>query len=452
MGYKPDTILASMRRLGAPRANEDDTILAAVRGRVLNRPRLAALLGERGHVLAGEADAELLAHLYEEFGAALVYALDGMFALAVWDRRVDQVLLARDRFGEETLFYAEQDGSLGFGPDPRELAGAGAGRLDPAVVSDYLQRGHVPPDRSILSTVSQLAPGSTLSWRPGGAPEAVRYWRLPEASDPGGESREEVLAELGRLLGRSVRLRLDDDPRPRVILGTGRGGAALAAVAAREAAVPLRTVAAGLDREAAAAAASLAAEIGAEHQELVVDVDGLAAAALAALSRASHPQGDPAALPLPVLAQAGAGMDGVALGAAGVGELGDPNSTQAALALRSPFLDYQLAEFTVTLPPALRGEGDGLLAALAGRRSLPAGLERTVALPVAGWLRGALAPTLEAELEQGPAVAGGWVDAASIGDACRRHLRGSDDRSTELWRALVLSRWLAAPEGENDGG
>src|SRR5262245_8846540 len=95
-----------------PLANEDGPIWAALDGEIYNHPRLQALLRERGHELRTGTDTEVLVHLYEEYGADLVHALEGMFAFAIWDARRGELLLARDRFGEKPLFYAARGGQL----------------------------------------------------------------------------------------------------------------------------------------------------------------------------------------------------------------------------------------------------------------------------------------------------------------------------------------------------
>src|SRR3954466_16239397 len=60
-------------------ANEDGTIWAALNGEIYNHPELQASLQSKGHRLASRVDTEVLVHLYEEYGAEMVHALEGMY-------------------------------------------------------------------------------------------------------------------------------------------------------------------------------------------------------------------------------------------------------------------------------------------------------------------------------------------------------------------------------------
>src|SRR3954471_5325892 len=90
-----------------PLSNEDGTVWAVLNGEIYNHPRLQALLRGRGHTLRSDTDTEVLVHLYEDHGDALVHALEGMYAFAIWDRPNRRLLAARDRLGEKPLFYRE---------------------------------------------------------------------------------------------------------------------------------------------------------------------------------------------------------------------------------------------------------------------------------------------------------------------------------------------------------
>src|SRR5215210_6728976 len=134
-----------------PVSNEDGTVWAALNGEIYNHPELQQGLRSRGHRLASGVDTEVLVHLYEESGAAMVHALEGMYAFAVWDSRRGQLLVVRDRFGEKPLFYARQGTELAFASELDALLEGLDGGLDvdPAAVDAFFVFGYVPGPGSI---------------------------------------------------------------------------------------------------------------------------------------------------------------------------------------------------------------------------------------------------------------------------------------------------------------
>jgi asparagine synthase (glutamine-hydrolysing) len=145
------------RRLGVidvaggrqPVSNEDGTVWATLNGEVYNHPALRERLLGSGHRFASGVDTEVLVHLFEEDGAAMVHALEGMYAFALWDARQQELLLVRDRFGEKPLFYAQHGGELLFASELDALL-AGMNHepdLDPASVDAFFVFGYVPGPR-----------------------------------------------------------------------------------------------------------------------------------------------------------------------------------------------------------------------------------------------------------------------------------------------------------------
>src|SRR4051812_38229293 len=97
-----------------PVCNEDRTVWAVLNGEIYNHPELQGRLRGKGHRLASGVDTEVLVPLYEDYGPAMVNALEGMYAFALWDTGREELLVVRDRFGEKPLFYVEQDGDIAF--------------------------------------------------------------------------------------------------------------------------------------------------------------------------------------------------------------------------------------------------------------------------------------------------------------------------------------------------
>ncbi|MGH3113851.1 MAG: asparagine synthase (glutamine-hydrolyzing), partial [Gaiellaceae bacterium] len=89
-----------------PIATEDGRYWAMQNGEVYNHVELRAELAALGRRFATTCDTEVIAHAYAEWGPACLDRLNGDFALAVWDRREQELFLARDRFGVRPLFVA----------------------------------------------------------------------------------------------------------------------------------------------------------------------------------------------------------------------------------------------------------------------------------------------------------------------------------------------------------
>src|SRR5436309_13205256 len=148
-----------------PLSNEDGTVWAVLNGEIYNHPRLQGLLRARGHTLRTGTDTEVLVHLYEDHGDALVHALEGMYAFAIWDAKARRLLIARDRLGEKPLFYRDAGDHLSFASELTPLLRAGiAGELDPAVVDEFFVLGYVPSPSAIVRGVRQLSPAHLLRW------------------------------------------------------------------------------------------------------------------------------------------------------------------------------------------------------------------------------------------------------------------------------------------------
>ena len=104
-----------------PIGNEDGSVQVIQNGEIYNYRELAEELRARGHTLATSSDTEVIAHLYEDEGPRFVERLRGMFAIAVWDRKRERLVLARDRFGIKPLYVRETAGSLAFASELKAL-------------------------------------------------------------------------------------------------------------------------------------------------------------------------------------------------------------------------------------------------------------------------------------------------------------------------------------------
>lgn len=104
-----------------PWANEDESVWVLLNGEIFNFIELRRALEQRGHRFKTRSDTEVIVHLYEDFGDAFVDHLNGQFALALWDKKQQRLVLARDRSGIRPLFYTQQAGRLAFASEVKAL-------------------------------------------------------------------------------------------------------------------------------------------------------------------------------------------------------------------------------------------------------------------------------------------------------------------------------------------
>ncbi len=216
-----------------PVRGEDGAVCAVVNGEIYNFGELRDRLRRRGHRFSTRSDAEVIPHAWEEFGEHALEALTGMFALALWDRAREQLVLARDRMGEKPLYYAEVDGGLVFGSELRALLAhpAVGRRLDVGGVARYLAFDYVPDHHSILEGVQKLPPGH---WLHAGADKisVAAYWDLSFRPD---ERLDEAAwcEQIRHGFDRAVEMRLASDVPLGCFVSGGIDSTAVAATAAR---------------------------------------------------------------------------------------------------------------------------------------------------------------------------------------------------------------------------
>lgn len=260
-----------------PISNEDGTVHVVFNGEIYNYRELRRDLELRGHHFRTDTDTECLVHLYEERGRDFVHELRGMFAIAVWDARRDQLLLVRDRLGIKPLYYREEAGGVLFGSELKALRAAPGldWTIDRRAVALYLAFGYIPDPFTIYGEARKLPPGHMLDWEMGRGAEIHRYWS-PVRSQDENLDEETAAREVRRLLEQSVRYRLIADVPLGAFLSGGIDSSAIVALMARQMDRPVKTFSIGFEEpefNEAPNARRVAAALGTDHSELVVRPD-----------------------------------------------------------------------------------------------------------------------------------------------------------------------------------
>lgn len=147
-----------------PMHSSSGRFVIAFNGEIYNHGELRALLEESGlsPTWNGHSDTETLLECFEHWGIEkTLQATVGMFAIALWDTRQNELVLARDRLGEKPLYWGWQNDVLLFGSELKAL------KIHPAFCADidrdalalYLRHNYVPAPYSIYQGIEKLKPG-----------------------------------------------------------------------------------------------------------------------------------------------------------------------------------------------------------------------------------------------------------------------------------------------------
>ena len=198
-------------------------------GEVYSHLEIARRLEERGRRVRGTSDTEVIIEACAEWGVDRVLPdLIGMFAFALFDREMREIVLVRDRLGIKPLYWGVFDGVLFFGSELKALHVFGGWRpaLDRDALSAFMRHNYTPAPHSIYRGVQKLQPSCLLRLGRDGVPRISRYWDLRTMvedglSTPVGGSDENLLAELDALLGDAVKRRMVSDAPLGALLSGG---------------------------------------------------------------------------------------------------------------------------------------------------------------------------------------------------------------------------------------
>jgi asparagine synthase (glutamine-hydrolysing) len=263
-----------------PLTNEDGSIVVVCNGEIYNFKTLRRALTAEGHRFATQSDCEVIVHLYEAYGDAFLSRLEGMFALALWDRRRRRLLIARDPLGIKPLYYRVGAGELIFASEAKALFQVPgiAPAIDEGSLAQYLAFGYVCAPRSLFAGISKLSPGTALVAE-GGRIKEWRYWELPPECD-GGPSEGDWVEALRAELERSVRAQMVSDVPIGAFLSGGLDSSTVVAFMSRHSARPVKTYSIGFAGSSGAElynelpyARTVARAFGTEHHEILVQPD-----------------------------------------------------------------------------------------------------------------------------------------------------------------------------------
>lgn len=232
-----------------PIFNEDKSKVIVCNGEIYNFPLLREELQHKGHKFQTKTDTETIVHLYEEQGYEFLKELNGIFALALYDKKENELILARDFVGVRPFYYYLDSDKLIFGSEIKAiLVYEGLKKeIDTVALSRYITLGYVPSPQAIFKYIKKLPPAHFLVCNPSGV-KLNRYWQLDYniKHNLSEQKREKEYADgLLRLLKGAVQRQLMSDVPLGVLLSGGVDSSGITALATKCLDKPLNTFSIG---------------------------------------------------------------------------------------------------------------------------------------------------------------------------------------------------------------
>lgn len=315
-----------------PMASTSGRYVLAFNGEIYNHLDLRVQLSNgswRGH-----SDTETLLTAFETWGVEkTLQASVGMFALALWDRVEQRLILARDRVGEKPLYYGWCQGTFLFGSELKslEVHSSASFEIDRDALACYMRYAYVPAPYSIYVGIRKLLPGTYLSISPadsaGHWPHPQTYWSAAAVAAPDSMDHwndETAVEELSRLLSAAIKGQMVADVPLGAFLSGGIDSSTIVALMQAQSSRPVKTFSVGFaegDYDEAKYAREVATHLGTDHTELYV-TPGDALAVIPQLPAIyDEPFGDSSGIPTHLVAKLARRQVAVSLSGDGGDEL-----------------------------------------------------------------------------------------------------------------------------------
>jgi asparagine synthase (glutamine-hydrolysing) len=208
-------------------------VMIAFNGEIYNSEELRPALLADGITFRGHSDTEVILNLYIKVGLdKMLEMLDGMYAICIFDKRINKIFLIRDRIGEKPLYIYQTENVFLFASEFKAFYAHPKFKpeINQDVVDEYFLFRYSAGNDTILKGVTNLEPGSYLEFANDFNPKLKIYWKIP-AQEKNNNSFEENKRRLNELLKKSVRRRLISDVPIGIQLSGGIDSSYLAYIA-----------------------------------------------------------------------------------------------------------------------------------------------------------------------------------------------------------------------------
>ncbi|MFT4680357.1 MAG: asparagine synthase (glutamine-hydrolyzing) [Granulosicoccus sp.] len=242
LGHRRLSIVDLSPNSNQPFFSADGRFVMVYNGEVYNHKEVAK---ELGIIPRTTSDTEVIIEAFVKKGPEMVKMLNGMFAIAIYDKKEERLFLFRDRLGIKPLYYSEGEDFL-FGSELKSLIGLIKNpKIDQEAVAKFLHMGYIPEPHSIYTAVKKF-PSAHYAELCNGQLQLQCYWNVEDQIRPMLITDGHLATDqLEKLLFDSVGKRLMSDVPFGTFLSGGIDSSLVTAMAQANSTTPIKTFSIG---------------------------------------------------------------------------------------------------------------------------------------------------------------------------------------------------------------
>ena len=235
-----------------PMHSKNDDIVVIFNGEIYNFLELKEEMSD--YTFQSNCDTEVIIAAYQKWGIQFVDHIQGMFAIALFDRKKEQLFLIRDRIGKKPLYYWLEGENIVFASELKPIMECPGfkGEIRTEIIPRYLYQQYINAPDTIYSNVYKLEPGAVLQYE-NGAIKTWKYWDIKDVYQKMSKNQvtdyEQAKQELKDILRTAIKQRMITDVPLGAFLSGGYDSSLVTAIAQECSDTPVKTFSIGFNEE-----------------------------------------------------------------------------------------------------------------------------------------------------------------------------------------------------------
>jgi len=260
-----------------PMLSSDGSVVIVFNGEIYNHLDIRKKLVQLGYNFKGTSDTETMICAYQAFGLDFLKILNGIFTIAIYDKKQQRLIIARDRFGVKPLYFYKDNFHFIFGSEIKAILSRNVSRkINYQALHEFSYYGNTLGNRTMFKNIYKLLPGEFLQIDKSSLNIKSEFFWKPEEALPEKKSitEHEAIETTKNLLEKAVSRQLLADVPVGVFLSGGIDSSAITAFASKHYEGKLKTFSSAFDfdngHNELPMAKKIASKFNTEHEEMMI--------------------------------------------------------------------------------------------------------------------------------------------------------------------------------------